>query len=65
MVYIGLAVIYVLLLVVLGVKTFQKKHYILFGFGFLFPLLWIVGAMLPRKGMSHVDDLYADRDGVG
>jgi hypothetical protein len=33
MVYIGLAVIYVLLLVVLGVKTFQKKHYILFGAG--------------------------------
>ena len=62
MIYVGLGILYLVLLVVLGVKTFQKKHYILFGFGFLIPLLWIVGAMLPRKGMSHIDELYGNRD---
>jgi hypothetical protein len=62
--YVGLGVIYVVLLVVLGIRTFQKQHYVLFVIGFLIPPIWIVGAMLPRKGMSHVDELYARRDEV-
>ncbi|MBS1894742.1 MAG: hypothetical protein JST59_25860 [Actinobacteria bacterium] len=62
MIYVGLGILYLVLLVVLGVKTFQKKHYVLFGFGFFIPLLWIVGAMVPRKGMSRIDELYGNRD---
>ncbi len=65
MIFVGLGVIYLFLLVVLGIKTFQKKHYVLFAVGFLIPPIWIVGAMLPRKGMSHIDELYAERDEVG
>ena len=61
MLYVGLGIVYFVLLVVLGVRTFQNKHYVLFGLGFLIPVIWIVGAMLPPKGMSHVDELYARR----
>jgi hypothetical protein len=53
--------LYFVLLVVLGVRTFQNKHYFLFAFGFVIPVIWIIGAMLPPKGMSHVDELYARR----
>ncbi len=58
---VGLGILYFVLLVVLGVRTFQNKHYFLFAFGFVIPVIWIVGAMLPPKGMSHVDELYARR----
>ncbi len=58
---VGLGILYFVLLVVLGVRTFQNKHYFLFAFGFFIPVIWIVGAMLPPKGMSHVDELYARR----
>jgi hypothetical protein len=60
--FVGLGIIYLVLLVVLGIKTFKNKHYVLFGIGFIIPVLWIVGAILPPKGMSHVDALYAQRD---
>ncbi len=62
MLFVGLGFVYVVLLVVLGIRTFKNKHYILFGLGFIIPVLWIVGAMLPPKGMSHVDALYAQRN---
>jgi hypothetical protein len=63
--YVGLGIIYIFLLVVLGVKTFQNRHWVLFVLGFFVPFVWIVGAMLPPKGMSRVDELYARRDEAG
>jgi hypothetical protein len=60
--FVGLGFVYIVLLVVLGIRTFKNKHYVLFGLGFIIPVLWIIGAMLPPKGMSHVDALYAQRD---
>ncbi len=65
MLYVGLGIIYVFLLVLLGVKTFKNRHWVLFVAGFFIPIVWIVGAMLPPKGMSHVDELYARRDASG
>ena len=65
MIYVGLGIVYIVLLVVLGIRTFKNKHYILFALGFIVPVIWIVGAMLPPKGMSHVDALYAKRDETG
>ena len=62
MLFVGLGFVYVVLLVVLGIKTFKNKHYVLFGAGFIIPVLWIIGAILPPKGMSHVDALYAERN---
>ena len=65
MLYAGLGILYVFLLVFLGLRTFQNKHLALFILGFIIPLLWIVGAMLPPKGMSRVDAAYARRDETG
>jgi hypothetical protein len=60
--YVGLGIIYVFLLLFLGVKTIKNGHWILFIIGFIIPLVWIIGGMLPPKGMSRMDELYARRD---
>ena len=62
MLYVGLGIIYVFLLVFLGVKTIRNGHWILFLIGFIIPLVWIIGGMLPPKGMSRMDALYEQRD---
>jgi hypothetical protein len=43
--WITFVVLYFALLISLGVATLRKGHYILFGFGIIFPLLWIIGAL--------------------
>lgn len=60
--YVALGIVYLALLVVLGVKTARNGRWVLFVLGFLLPLLWIVGGVLPPRGMSRVDALYRDRD---
>ena len=40
------ALAYLTALVVLGMATLRKGHTALFWFGILFPLLWIVGALM-------------------
>ena len=45
--WILLAVIYIVCVVTLAMATFRKGHYWLFWLGFLiFPFLWIVGALM-------------------
>ena len=46
---IGLAVIYLVLLFTLSVMTFRKGHWVLGLIGFIFPLLWLIGAVLPDR----------------
>jgi hypothetical protein len=41
-----LAAVYLTALFVLGLATLRKGHTALFGFGIIFPLLWIVGALM-------------------
>ena len=41
-----IAVLYLTALFVLGLSTLRKGHTALFWFGLLFPLLWIVGAIM-------------------
>ncbi len=62
MLYVGLGIIYVFLLIFLGVRTIKNGHWILFIIGFFIPLVWILGGMLPPKGMSRMDALYERRD---
>lgn len=62
MLYVGLGIIYVFLLVFLGIKTIKNGHWIMFILGFILPVFWIIGGILPPKGMSKVDALYAQRD---
>jgi hypothetical protein len=40
------AVVYLTALVVLGLATLRKGHTALFWFGIIFPVLWIVGALM-------------------
>ena len=47
--YIGLGVIYIILVFTLAVLTFRKGHWVLGLIGFLFPLLWLIGAVLPDR----------------
>ena len=42
-----LVVIYIVLLVVLGVTSLRKGHWIMFIIGIFIPLFWIIGAVLP------------------
>ena len=46
---IGLGIIYLVLLFTLAVMTFRKGHWVLGLIGFIFPLLWLIGAILPDK----------------
>jgi hypothetical protein len=47
--YIGLGVLYLVLVATLAVMTFRKGHWVLGLIGFIFPFLWLVGAVLPPK----------------
>ena len=41
--------IYFVLFLVFAVLSFRKGHWVLGLIGFVFPILWMVGAMLPSK----------------
>ena len=41
-----LAVVYFVLFVTLALTTLRKGHYLLFWLGIIFPLLWIIGALM-------------------
>jgi hypothetical protein len=44
--WIVLAALYFVALVSLGVSTLRKGHTVLFVVGIIFPVLWIVGALI-------------------
>ena len=44
-----LGIIYFVLLVVFAVLSFRKGHWVLGLIGFIFPILWIIGAILPSR----------------
>ena len=44
---IGLGILYLILLFTVAIMTFRKGHWILGLIGFFFPILWIIGAILP------------------
>ncbi len=39
--------LYLVLMVALGVTCLRKGHWVMFIIGFIFPLLWIIGAVIP------------------
>jgi hypothetical protein len=43
----GLGVLYVVLLVTLGLWTLKKGHWVMFVIGIVFPLFWLIGALIP------------------
>ena len=44
--WITLVTVYLVALVSLGLATLRNGHVWLFGFGIIFPLLWIMGALM-------------------
>jgi hypothetical protein len=47
--YFSLGAIYVVLILTLAVLSFRKGHWILGLLGFVFPLLWVIGAVMPDR----------------
>jgi hypothetical protein len=44
--FIGGGVLYVVLLVTLGILTIRKGHWGMFLVGIIFPVLWLIGAIM-------------------
>lgn len=47
--YFMLGALYLVLLVVFGTLTWRKGHFVLFWVGIIFPVLWMIGAVLKPK----------------
>jgi hypothetical protein len=45
--------LYLVLLFTLAVLSFRKGHWVLGLVGFVFPVLWLVGAVLPDRHARH------------
>jgi hypothetical protein len=43
------AVIYLVLIFTLALMTFRKGHLVLGIIGFIFPFLWLIGAIMPSR----------------
>jgi hypothetical protein len=44
-----LAVIYLVLLIWLGIRTLRRGHWVMFVVGIFIPLFWIIGAIIPAR----------------
>ena len=44
-----LGAIYLVLIITLALLCFRKGHWVLGLIGFIFPVLWIIGAILPSR----------------
>jgi len=44
--WVVLGALYLAALILLGLSTLRKGHYVLFFVGIFFPVLWIVGALI-------------------
>ena len=54
--WITLAVLYVIAVFTIALTTLRKGHTALFWFGFIFPILWIVGALMaPTPAVAAAD----------
>lgn len=44
-----LGAIYLVLFFTLAILSFRKGHWVLGLFGFIFPVLWLIGAIMPAR----------------
>ncbi len=51
---IGGFLLYAVLLLTCGIRSGQRGHPVLFILGFFFPILWIVGAVLPDNSPQPI-----------
>jgi hypothetical protein len=45
----GLGILYFALLFTVAILTFRKGHWVLGLIGFIFPILWLIGAVIPER----------------
>ena len=50
MYFVGIGVIYLVLILTLGILTIRKGHWVMFLIGIIFPIFWIIGAIMPPVG---------------
>lgn len=43
------ALIYLVLLIWLGIRSLRRGHWVMFIVGFFIPLFWIIGAVIPAR----------------
>jgi hypothetical protein len=48
-----LAVVYIMLFITLALTTLRKGHLLLFWVGIIFPVLWIIGAVIAPTGRAE------------
>jgi hypothetical protein len=54
MLWIGLGVLYIVLLVTLGLMALRKGHWVMFILGIFLPIFWLIGAMIgPTEAASR------------
>jgi hypothetical protein len=46
---ITMSVLYLVLIFTLAIFSFRKGHWVLGLIGFVFPILWLIGALLPTR----------------
>jgi hypothetical protein len=44
--FFGAGAIYLVLLIVFGILTIRKGHWVMFIIGFFFPLFWLIGGIM-------------------
>jgi hypothetical protein len=52
MLWVGLGILYLLLLVTLGIMSIRKGHWVMFILGIVFPVFWLIGALMPPRAAS-------------
>jgi len=49
----GLAIIWIVLMITLGITTLRKGHWVMFIVGIFLPIFWIIGAVMrPARGVA-------------
>jgi hypothetical protein len=46
----GLALLYIVLLLWLGLRSIKRGHWIMFLIGIPLPIFWVIGALMPPVG---------------
>jgi hypothetical protein len=47
--WVGLGILYVVLMITLGILSIRKGHWVMFLLGIFLPIFWIIGALMPPK----------------
>jgi hypothetical protein len=47
--WVGVGILYFVLLFTLGIMSIRKGHWFMFLIGIVFPLFWVIGALMPPR----------------